>query len=363
MRISDVDLFRYALPLTAPLHLTGRPMQERSGVLVRLSTPGGAVGWGDAAPLPGFSAESLDDAVDALRRVRSALRGVTFAAKDAGGAWSEVELPRDLPPSARFAVEGALVGLGADLTGHPLPRMLADAPRRSVPLNALVEASDDVEPDAERVRDAGYRAVKLKVGRDDPDLEGVAVRVLHDVLGPGVAIRLDANRRWTVDEAAAFAEAIRRVPVEYVEEPIANPTPERLRHVADRTGLPLALDETTRALRPGELRAYRFVRAIVLKPTLLGGLSRTVAFAQRGATYNVTPVLSAAFESGVGLRLLVALAATLGDRDVPAGLDTYRRLRRDVYAPRLPIDGPFVDVDAFFDAPSEIDPSTLDRIA
>lgn len=362
MRISDVDLYRYELPLTSPLHLTGHPMRTRCGLLIRVAAPGGAVGWGDAAPLPGFSEETLDEASSALRRVQSLLRGVTFAATGRDGAWTEVELPRDVPSSVRFAVESALVGLGADLTGHSIPRMLTDAPRRSVSLNALVEASDDVEPDAKRVRDAGYRAVKLKVGRDDPTVEAVGVRVLHDVLGPGVAIRLDANRRWSVEEAVAFAEDTGRVPIEYVEEPIADPTPDRLRRLADQTGLPLALDETTRAIRPSELRSYRFVRAIILKPTLVGGVSGTAAFARQAAPYRITPVLSAAFESGVGLRMLVALAAALGDRDVPAGLDTYRRLSADVLAPRLAIDGPSVDVDALFDGDADVDLATLNRL-
>ena len=43
---------------------------------------------------------------------------------------------------------------------------------------------------------------------------------------------------------------------------------------------------------------------------------------------GVTPVISSAYESGVGMAA-VALAA-VGDRPVPAGLDTYRTMAEDV---------------------------------
>jgi O-succinylbenzoate synthase len=59
------------------------------------------------------------------------------------------------------------------------------------------------------------------------------------------------------------------------------------------------------------------------------------------------PVISSAYETGVGTSCLVALAAGVGDEEVPAGLDTYRRLAEDVLRPRLEL-APRVDVRALF---------------
>ena len=71
-------------------------------------------------------------------------------------------------------------------------------------------------------------------------------------------------------------------------------------------------------------------------------------------------VVSSVFESGVGMRHLVALAAALGD--VPAGLDTYRWLAADVLAEPLAIGGPAVDVAAVL-APNPVDLSRLTPVA
>jgi o-succinylbenzoate synthase len=66
-------------------------------------------------------------------------------------------------------------------------------------------------------------------------------------------------------------------------------------------------------------------------------------------------VISSAYETGVGTVALVALAAGVGDEEVPAGLDTYRRLAGDVLRPPLDLPAPRVDVSATAGARREID--------
>ena len=74
-----MKFFRYALPMTFG--------GIREGILLRLENSEGAVGWGDAAPLPGWSTETLDDVISSIRV-----------------AASEVEWPSSL----RCAVEAAM---------------------------------------------------------------------------------------------------------------------------------------------------------------------------------------------------------------------------------------------------------------
>ena len=116
----------------------------------------------------------------------------------------------------------------------------------------------------------------------------------------------------------------RGVPFEYVEEPLADPgTVPDLIH---EFGVPVALDESLIGLEPEDLEEHRYARAVVLKPTLLGGISRTLRTAERALRLGMTPVISSAYESGVGTAALVALAAGVGECPAAAGLDTYRML-------------------------------------
>jgi len=59
----------------------------------------------------------------------------------------------------------------------------------------------------------------------------------------------------------------------------------------------------------------------------------------------------------------VALAAAVGDEDVPAELDTYRRLAEDVLSPRPELAAPRVDVRALIDARRAIERRLLRRVA
>jgi O-succinylbenzoate synthase len=257
------------------------------------------------------------------------------------------------PPSVRFALESALVECWAAARGTSVAGVLGAKVDR-LALNALiVEPAGDLEAQAERLRAAGYQAVKLKVGRTDVPTDAARVRTLRDVLGDEVDLRLDANRAWTREEAAAFADALGDVPLSYVEEPLRNPA--GLAALVHETGLPVALDETTREKAPDALPDDLPLRAVVLKPTLLGGLSVARRWASWAHERDAVPVVSASYESGVGLRMLAALAASLSD--APAGLSTYARLESDVLRPRLRVGGAQVDVDRMYDA--AVDQSAL----
>ncbi len=319
-----LTLHPYALPLAEPVAWGGVAQTERRGVLVRAETDLGSVGWGDAAPLPGFSRETLQETTAALER---AARG------DAS----------DLPSAAQCGLDLAL----ADAEAQDAGRRLAFSPDPAVtlPLAGLVLNGPGAEARAERLAEAGYRTLKLKVGRESVDADAALIRAARDAVGPAVALRLDANRAWSGADARRFADALGDVALDFIEEPLADPT--GLPELWLDTGLPLALDETLQQPGPGSPgggidHVRGWVAAVVLKPMLVGGIGAALEISRRAAEVGVRTVISAAFESGVGLRGLVALAAATGGH--AAGLDTYRWLARDVLDPRLPLDRPTVDV-------------------
>jgi O-succinylbenzoate synthase len=353
MRISDATCYKFTLPLQEPLELEGHTVYRRRGLLLRLTGEDGAVGWGEAAPLPGFSAESVDEAAEALSVRARSLRDRSLS-EDSQPLFQRPA--SEVPPSVRFAVQSAVVEARADRAGTSVGALLGDG-RDPVSLNALVPVgATDLTARGERLRQAGFQAVKLKVGRSDPARDAERVRALHSGLGEAVALRLDANRAWSLDEAAAFAEAIASVPIEYVEEPLARP--DRLPDFAGQTGLPVALDETTRERPPEILADLGDIAAVVLKPTLLGGLVIARRWTREATSVGAATVLSSSYESGVGTRMLLALASVWAD--APVGLSAHMRLSADVLRPRLQLGGPTVSAEA--GGESRVDLSRLSRV-
>ncbi len=341
-------LRRYRLALAAPLVLKGVEHTEREGALVRLDDDDGHVGWGDVAPLPGFSPETLDEALGDARRAAGlfAERSPTSDWADPNGDLHRALDALGLAPSARFGLDLAAFSLAAERAHRTLAQTLHPDPEVTVPVSALLTGEPDtVLGEAGRLVAAGYRTLKLKVGRRRLEEEVALVRTLGERFA-GVAVRLDANQAWTMAEAVRFAEGVEGCPLDYLEEPLRNPGD--LPVLWHDTGLPLALDESLVGTDPGGLRGKGWATAAVLKPTLLGGVARVLRFAAEARQLGIRPVLSGAFESGVAMRGHVALAAATGG--APAGLDPYNRLATDVLRPRLPLDRPTVDVPSFFRA-------------
>jgi o-succinylbenzoate synthase len=359
VRIEGFDLHRYEVWLKDPIKLKDASLHRREGVLVRLTADDGSEGWGETAPLPRFSAESLDDATQQLRAMAPLLVGHETPAS--------LSLPREIPraelvrlaPSARFGLELALLNLVAAFRGKTLPELLTDLPRDTILVNGLISGSrEGAFASALSMREDGYGAVKLKVGRLEVAEDVEVVRGMGEILGDGVSLRLDANRAWSYEEALRFAEGISGVRIAYVEEPLAEPS--RLADLARGWGLPVALDESLVGMPPGDLAGHPYAGAVVLKPTLLGGVSRALRFANEAKALGMAPVVSSSYEAGVGTGALVALAAAVGGE--PAGLDTYRALAEDVIESPLSLPAPTVDVRATMEAARRVDVAGLEPI-
>ena len=306
MKTAGFRLYSYHLPLSEPLQSKGTTLPHREGLLVELASDGGAVGWGEAAPLAGFSRENLDEASEQLRDLATRVigRGVTMEALGPEGSFAGVLDLLATSPSARFGLELALWNLYEAHQGKSLPELVTPRPRVTVPVSALVSGPPErALEEARRMRAAGYEAVKLKVGGRS------------------------------------------------VEEPLADPS--RLSSLARDYGVPVALDESLAGMPPPALQDHEYARAVVLKPTLLGGISPTLRLANRAKELGISPVISSAYETGVGTLALVALAAGVGE--VPAGLDTYRRLTQDVLAPRPRLTSARIDVGAMMGTRREMD--------
>lgn len=340
MKLAGFDIYRYTLPFTEPVTLKGVQLHSREGILIELTDENSVSELGETSPLPGFSRESLEDAEYQLHELASSLVGSSLPADS---HLPEIPLTRELAPSVRFGFELAVYNIYAASQGKALLGVLSDGAGESVALNGLLIGSgEQVLDEARRMREAGYEAVKLKVGardvREDVDLVGAVA----DVLGDDVALRLDANRAWSFEEAVDFLRGTSDLRYEYIEEPLAEPA--GLSRLVDEYGARVALDESLVGMKPEDLLEHRYARAVVLKPTLLGGISRALRLGRVAGRIGAAPVISSAYETGVGTSALISLAAVIGGGRIPAGLDTYRRLAADVYEPALDLSAPSVSV-------------------
>lgn len=320
-----LTMHEYQLPLVCPLTLAHTEICERNGWIIELTGPNGNKGYGEIAPLPGLSTESELEML---------------------AQWDGERVDPDMiSPSVRCGLDMAFWNLN-DPALVPARLRALPPPRKELEINALLigEVDEMIRQERAAARE-GYRTVKIKLGRLDPATEVEMLNTINRYAQSETRFRLDANRAWTPDDADAYLGVLSEMNVEYVEEPFANPRASLA--WSDGTGVPVAFDESLNDLSPEELASYPSLRAIVLKPALLGGLSRCMEYIEVAREMQTYPVISAMLESGIGTITLARFAACVCDPDTAAGLDTYRWLDTDVLEPRLSFSGGRLDATAW----------------
>lgn len=81
----------------------------------------------------------------------------------------------------------------------------------------------------------GFRVHKLKAGVLSPDVELDALRAMNQKFGGKHLLRIDPNARWTIPTSLRMGKALRDLPLEYYEDPVAGQ--EAMARVRRETGL------------------------------------------------------------------------------------------------------------------------------
>jgi len=313
--------------LEEPLSNASSRWVRRSLTLLELSGAQGATGWGEASPLPGYSRDEAEACRHLLHGLDPAVLQA-FAALSSPRALLDAVaalVPEHLP-AARFGLETALLDRLGRHTRRPLCELLREAggieaPAVPVPLCALLPSG---EPEravelARAHRARGVSSFKLKVGPGQLNAtQDRTLVALRAAFGGSVQLRLDANRSLN---RATLADTLARAAehgIEFLEEPIAAPEPELLA----ASPCPLALDESLQGMsneRLADWLALGSLRALVLKPSALGGFGVCLELARAARLEGRAVIVSHTLEGPIGWAACAHLALALGERGA-AGL-------------------------------------------
>jgi len=323
LELKSARLYKFSLPFIYPIKLKTVTLQQREGLILILTDTAGHVGLGEISPLPGFSRETLETAV--YKTTLLVDRMLNFGELTAHyQSRREVYWEKKTSPSVvHFGVETALLSLLANARRISLGAMLYGHSSNKIPINGLIRSSiSEWVPEADYLVSEGYQTIKIKVGRITPSLEARGIQEIRQFVGPDINIRLDANRAWDLETALSFGQAVASAKIEYIEEPLQNPVD--LPRFYDSCGVPFAFDETLHQIIDPTISfdAYTGLKALVLKPTLIGCTARFVSLVNQALSQNILPVISSSYESDVGLAALSQLAASISGETIAEGLDT-----------------------------------------
>ena len=310
MKLVSATITAVRIPFVEAFSHSAMGRSWSDSVIVQVTSDSGAEGFGEGAPRPYVTGETVELMLSHL-------------AHDLWPAIAGRELPDiegDLGVVDRFIPERPVEGLIADnasraalelavldcalrVQGRGVGSVLAPK-RQSVRYSGVVTGGsvEQATQLGRQMKLIGFDAVKIKVGQED-DVDRVGA--VRHVLGPDVSLRLDANGAWNTHEAADALDALAPYDIACVEQPIPRGDPAELRRFREASPIPIMVDESLTTLADAEaLIAQDAADYFNVRISKCGGLARSLEIAERaraagvavqvGSQVGETAILSAA---------------------------------------------------------------------
>lgn len=310
MHIAAVKGTIVRIPLARPVVSSVRHSDQVINVLVEVETDEGAVGVSYVAA---FTLDKARAVCALLRELGEVLRGLD--ARAIGEAWDRMWAACTLVGHAGLsvfalsAVDIALWDLLGKCLGAPVHRLLGT---RHTTLSAyasdgcwLGREPDGVAEEASTFAAQGFRAIKVRFGRCDPDADIATLAAVRGAVGPSVRLMVDVNQGWSLERARAYGRRLAEFNVEWFEEPL--PAEDVRGLAALRRELSVAITAGENAYMLDGVRALLEAEAVsILMPDVqrVGGISGWVRANALAEAWHV-PITSHLFPE-VSVHLLAS---------------------------------------------------------
>lgn len=378
----SLHFYTYNSPFTSEfIQAKGSMGSSREGILIEWKHSMGSA-WGECAPLPGFSSESLKDCERMLVSHKKKLEeqlyllqahlpkeksnsrlffDYTYAQHVADLLYSCI--PTNFP-SIQFALSMMLYDWGSQRENLPLYSLVRDHAyevalvysattqtstqmvdsfssqknhEAQIPINALIPIASPEESLtlAQKAWSEGIKTIKMKVGpKHQENLNRLTV--IQDNL-PGMKYRLDPNGKWESESLKLYQEDYRRFSIEYIEQAVAPNTFTNFCLELTSEAPTMAADESSVDFSSfTSLLGHQHISYFVLKPTLSGGIPEMIQRCVMAREKGQTCIFSSAFDGIIARYTLATLAwmsNQLTGHNLAHGLDTGRWLIEDYRSP------------------------------
>jgi len=284
--IQEIEVVGGAIPLTRT-----EPVQqwteEWSTQLYVKAVASGLVGWGQVLPSGGNSTQPFRAI---LERLRADVLGRDES--DVRGLWNAMRRTTftggyGMTTGAISGIDIALWDLAARKAGLPLAGLLGGTGRRVRRYASLARyrTVDQVVEVVGRLRDAGYRSVKLHQPRETM-LD--AIRAVRDRYGSEPILSADLNCAFGLEAAVDFMNRVQRFELEWIEEPVWPPDDFDALKRLNRLG-PIAAGENAFSLlefkRLVEMEALTYLQPDIAK---VGGVTPALEILSVAKSHGVS---------------------------------------------------------------------------
>ena len=341
MTIKDFKYAPFTIKLKTPFQTSSQVINERKGVIIKLTDELGNISFGECSPFPGLSSENIEEVIIILNGLSSGVIGLIF--QENAEAILKLLSELKLSSSLHFALEQAILSLAIKRNKKFIKEYFGTT-KTEIDVNAVLgfDPAENVLSEIELKLNLGYSTFKLKVGRENFEDDLQLIKKIREKFGDKIKLRLDANGKWKqndvrglmdyrrgiIDNVSERLNQISQFDIEYVEEPCNNLN--SLIEISKSSPVPISVDESIHSIDDA-LRIINNSKIdfLILKPMIWGGIISSLDLIKKAEERNKKIIISSSFESVIGKGALVFLAS-LTNHTFAHGLDTSEFFEKDI---------------------------------
>lgn len=306
--ISNLSWQKITLKLRNPFRLSYGTSEERQAYWIRLKDD---EGWGEGTIPPYYG---VDPKAMLSIWQRAAVSSAGFPEDpDLITDW----IGSDGPAPARCGLDLALHDRIARKHDLPLHRLL-ELPDPTPKPSSFTISLDEPEIMAGMAQQVSkYPIIKVKLGGDQQDMARLkAIRNAR----PEVALWVDANAGWGLDDALGYIAALEDLKIEMLEQPLAKEDIFGMGLLQRETTIPIVADESVQAIENIEALADAGVRGVNLKLMKVGGIAPALRMIKRSKELGLELMLGCMIETSIGTTAMAHLSGFASWLDLDASL-------------------------------------------
>lgn len=336
MIVSSVRLSEGVILFTQPFKFSGISLYKRNVFYIELNS-GNVSGRGEAAPLEFFGTESYSFAFNTMKMFVNNFS--EFEIKSLDDIINAVEkISKVLSTCSAAAFEQALISLFSIYTGQKESQVyreifkiidsegLKEFPDTNIALNAVIgkEKKDDIIDKIRNLKKQGYRAFKLKIGRDNLSEDIEILSLCRELCGEDIILRLDANCKLSGRNIIDSINSFNRFNPQYIEQPLKDLS--ELNQFKESIKVKLAADEQILSVEQAEkIIENKLADFLIIKPPFLGGVIKSYRLMRKAEKKGIFCTITSALQSYSGMLPSIYLTYNTNHSGY-AGFDTIKLL-------------------------------------
>lgn len=280
----------YQLPFQYPFTISNGRTKTHQPILIVALQLGNFIGYGEASAITYYNV-TVEKMIEDMNAKKNYIE--KFAFTDPERFWHYLH---HLFPDNPFLV-CALDMAGWDLYGKMEGKLLYElwnTTWENIPLTDYTIGIDSIDNMVSKMNAKPWPIYKIKLGTNE-DIAIVKALRQHT----NAIFRIDANAGWTLTEALNKIPQLRKLGVEFIEQPLQKDNWEEMKILYTQSELPLIADESC-VSENDVAKCFQHFHGINIKLTKCSGITPALRMIKKARELNLKVMMGSMNESSIG---------------------------------------------------------------